>query len=485
MPAASRRCKILCTLGPASRDGEVLGRLLDAGMDAARLNFSHGTHGDHARTFDAVRRAAAGRDRAVAVVADLQGPKIRLGTLPEGGIRLEDGTRVVLRAGAREGAEVAEGRIVLPTPFEPLAREVAPGDPILLADGAAELVVRTVEGDDVVCEVVHGATVTSNKGINLPGTRLSIPALTDKDVADLAFALDLGVDLVALSFVRHPDDIAHAREVMDRVGRRCPIVAKIEKPQAIDHLDAIVHAADGIMVARGDLGVEMGPEVVPILQKRVIETANRAGKLVITATQMLESMIEAARPTRAEASDVANAVLDGSDALMLSAETAVGRHPVTVVETMDRIIRTTEAAPRYWSEPPEALDFPHTTNAIARAAVDCARTLPEVRAIVTYTGSGGIARLVSDYRPHVPIWALTPNERTYHALALYWGVTPRLYVPESTEGDRMFADIDAALLRYGFAAGDQVVITFGHPVEAHTSVNLLRIHRVGSFAAAP
>ncbi|RMG99295.1 MAG: pyruvate kinase, partial [Deltaproteobacteria bacterium] len=480
---AQRRCKILCTLGPASRSPAVLGAMLDAGMDAARLNFSHGSHADHARTYETVRRAAAERDRAVAVVADLQGPKIRLGTLPDDGIDLHDGSTVVLRAGVRDGAVVGDEATILPTPFEPLAREVSPGDPILLADGAVELEVLSVDDADVTCRVVHGGKVASNKGINLPGTRLSIPALTDKDVEDLAFALELGVDLVALSFVRHPDDLARAREVMDRVGRRCPLVAKIEKPQAIEHLEDIVRAADGIMVARGDLGVEMGPEVVPILQKRVIEAANRTGKLVITATQMLESMIEAPRPTRAEASDVANAVLDGSDALMLSAETAVGRHPALVVETMARIIRTTEAAPRYWSEPPEALDFPHTTNAIARAAVDCARTLPEVRAIVTYTGSGGIARLVSDYRPHVPIWALTPNERTFHALALYWGVTPRYYVPDSTEGDRMFADIDAALLRYGFSPGDQVVITFGHPVEAHTSVNLLRIHRVGSFAA--
>ncbi len=480
MPDA-RRCKILCTLGPASRTPETLGAMLDAGMDAARLNFSHGDHDDHARTFEAVRGAADRRSRPVAVLADLQGPKIRLGILPDEGYLLEAGAHVILRAGSATGAAQTRDATILPTPFAPLAAEVGPGDTILLADGAVELRVERVEGADVHCAVVHGAPISSHKGINLPGVRLSVPALTDKDAADLAFALDLGVDLVALSFVRHPDDLVRAREVMDRVGRRCPIVAKIEKPQAIEHLDGIVRAADGIMVARGDLGVEMGPEEVPILQKRIIETANRVGKLVITATQMLESMIEAPRPTRAEASDVANAVLDGSDTLMLSAETAVGRDPVRVVETMDRIIRTTEAAPRYWSEPPEALDFPHTTNAIARAAVDCARTLPDVRAIVTYTGSGGIARLVSGYRPQVPIVALTPSRETYHALALFWGVVPRHWVPPDTRGDRMFHDIDAALLADGFTPGDQVVITFGHPVEAHTSVNLLRIHRVGSF----
>ncbi len=478
-----RRCKILCTLGPASASADAIGSLIDAGMNAARLNFSHGEHPVHAETYARVRAEASRRGRPVAILADLQGPKIRVGKIPEPGFELADGDTLVLAAGTDEVAARNGGRVLVPTPFAPLAREVSPGETILLNDGAIELEVTAVEGAHVVTRVVCGGLLSSNKGINLPGTSLSVPALTDKDRVDLAFALELGVDLVALSFVRQPSDVLGAREIMDRQGRRCPIIAKIEKPQAIEHLDGIVEAADGIMVARGDLGVEMGPESVPILQKRVIERANASGKLVITATQMLESMITHPRPTRAEASDVANAVLDGSDALMLSGETAVGNHPSRVVQTMDRIIRSTEEAPRYWASPPEDLDFPHTTNAIARAAVSCARILPDVRAIVTYTGSGGIARLVSDYRPQVPIWALTPREETYQSLALYWGVTPVLHTPDHVDGDRIFADLDAKLLSCEFfRPGDQVVIAFGHPVQAHTSVNLLKIHRLGTAA---
>jgi pyruvate kinase len=369
------------------------------------------------------------------------------------------------------------------TSFVGLPREVGSGARILLDDGNLELAVVGLQSASVECRVVQGGRLTSNKGINLPGAALEIPALTEKDRQDLAFALELGVDLVALSFVRRPEDVLLARELMQRAGRVCPIIAKIEKPQAIDALDAIIAAADGIMVARGDLGVEMGPESVPILQKRVIERTNHAGKLVITATQMLDSMIRNPRPTRAEASDVANAVLDGSDCLMLSGETATGEFPVLAVETMDRIIRTTEEAPRYWEDAPEDMALPHTTNAIARAAVSSARILPDTRAIVTYTGSGGIARLVSDYRPRVPIYALTPNPATYQTLAIYWGVVPIAFSPSSPDGADIFADIDRALLgRPGgaaFAEGDRVVITFGFPLQAHRSVNLLKLHRLG------
>ena len=353
-----RRCKILCTLGPASASADAIGSLIDAGMNAARLNFSHGEHPVHAATYARVRAEASRRGRPVAILADLQGPKIRVGKIPEPGFELAEGETLVLAAGTDEVAARDGGRALVPTPFAPLAREVSPGETILLNDGAIELEVTAVEGAHVVTRVICGGLLSSNKGINLPGTSLSVPALTDKDRVDLAFALELGVDLVALSFVRQPSDVLGAREIMDRQGRRCPIIAKIEKPQAIEHLDGIVEAADGIMVARGDLGVEMGPESVPILQKRVIERANASGKLVITATQMLESMITHPRPTRAEASDVANAVLDGSDALMLSGETAVGNHPSRVVQTMDRIIRSTEEAPRYWASPPEDLDSP-------------------------------------------------------------------------------------------------------------------------------
>lgn len=303
--------------------------------------------------------------------------------------------------------------------------------------------------------------------------------MTEKDEQDLVFALALGVDTVALSFVRRPEDVGHCREQMHRHGRVIPIIAKIEKPQAIDNLAAIIEVADGIMVARGDLGVEMGPETVPIIQKRIIDSTNSRGKLAITATQMLDSMIRNNRPTRAEASDVANAVLDGSDTVMLSGETATGVNPVRAVETMDKIIRSTERAPRAWSRNLDDLALGHTTNAIARAAVSAARSWTGTRAIVTYTGSGGIARLVSEYRPRVPIYAFTPNPQTYQALALYWGVTPVLFSPSSLD-ETIFIDLDQAIVRRGFLErGDRIVITFAHPLKSKSSVNLLKLHQVG------
>ena len=480
-----RHCKILCTLGPASNTPELVGALMDAGMNAVRLNLSHGTHEDHTRVYKTVRKEASRRGIAVAILADLQGPKIRVGTIPGDGFALERDQRVEIDVDPEAEPAPIEGGFRITTNYRHMVEDVRPGDRILLDDGHIELVVQGVEGSAVVTTVDHGYLLTSRKGINLPGVRLQIPAMTPKDEEDLAFALKLGVDTVALSFVRQPEDVEHCRQQMRRHGRQIPIVAKIEKPQAIENLAAIVEISEGIMVARGDLGVEMGPEAVPIIQKRAIETANSRGKLVITATQMLDSMIRNARPTRAEASDVANAVLDGSDAVMLSGETATGINPVRAVETMDKIIRTTERAPRAWNRGQDDLALGHTTNAIAKAAVSAARSWTGTKAIVTYTGTGGIARLVSEYRPRVPIFAFTPNPETYQALALYWGVTPVLFSPSSHD-DTIFIDLDQAILRRGFLdKGARIVITSAHPLKIGASVNLLKLHQVGETLDNP
>ena len=468
-----RRAKIVCTIGPASQD--LIGALIAAGMNVARLNFSHGSYDDHARVFQTIRHEASARDIAVGILADLQGPKIRVGKIPDPGLELKSGEVLVLSVDP--AAKVGPGRVTVDYPL--MAREVKAGDRILLDDGALELRVEGVEGADIRTSVVTGGRLTSRKGVNLPGVRMSLPSLTEKDKEDLRFALELGVDLVAISFVRTPADVLAARALMEEYGRVVPIVAKIEKPEAVDNLPEIIAVANGIMIARGDLGVEIGPEEVPVIQKRGIELANRAGKLVITATQMLDSMIRNPRPTRAEASDVANAVLDGSDAVMLSGETASGAHPIEAVNTMDKIIRSVERTERYWRETSD-LDLGHTTNAIARAAVVVSKSLPETKAIVTYTISGGISRLVSDYRPRVPIFAFTPNPATYQALAVYWGVVPVLFSVTSPHGNSVFVDIDRVLLSRGMLVrGDRIVITFGYPIKEHKSVNLLKIHMVG------
>ena len=471
-----RRAKIVCTIGPATNTPERIGELIDAGMNVARLNFSHGSHEDHAKVFQTIRQEASARDVAVAILADLQGPKIRVGRIPDPGLDLVAGERLVMSVDP--AAPCGPGQVTVDYPH--LAREIRPGDRILMDDGNLEVRADAIEGDAIVTTVVFGGRLTSRKGVNLPGVKLSISALSEKDRADLAFALDLGVDAVALSFVRSAADVIEARALMEQLGRVAPIIAKIEKPEAVTNLEEILRCANGLMVARGDLGVEIGPEEVPLIQKQAIEAANSHGKLVITATQMLDSMIRNPRPTRAEASDVANAVLDGSDAVMLSGETASGAFPIQAVRTMDEIIRSTERGERYWRDPPEDLALGHTTNSIARAAVACSQSLADTKAIITYTGSGGIARLVSDYRPRVPIFAFTPNAATFQALALYWGVTPILFTPSSPDGQSIFIDLDRAVLRRGLLkTGDRVVIALGYPIKAHRSVNLLKLHQVG------
>lgn len=476
-----RRAKIVCTLGPASSGLEMISALIGAGMNVARLNMSHGSKEDHTRSFEAIREAASARGVAVAVLADLQGPKIRVGKIPGDGFDLKAGEPFVLSVDPN--ATIEPGRVTVDYPE--MAREVKPDDKILMDDGNFELRVISVEGPEIRTVVITGGRLTSRKGVNLPGVKLSLPSLTEKDKEDLLFALELGVDTVALSFVRTAADVLAVKALMEQHGRMVPIIAKIEKPEGVANLREILAASAGIMVARGDLGVEMGPEEVPIIQKQAIELANRAGKLVITATQMLDSMIRNPRPTRAEASDVANAVLDGSDALMLSGETASGAYPLEAVRTMDSIIRTTEREDRYWREYSD-LDLGHATNAIARAAVECCKSMPDTRAIVTYTVSGGIARLVSDYRPRVPIIALTPNPATFQSLAMYWGVTPIQFTLSSAEGRSIFQDVDRLLLGQGLLArGDRMVLTLGYPLKDHKSVNLLKIHQVGESLPLP
>ncbi|RMH44835.1 MAG: pyruvate kinase [Deltaproteobacteria bacterium] len=469
-----RRAKIVCTLGPATSTPERIGELIDAGMDMARLNFSHGDYATHEATLRAVRAEAERRDRAVAVLLDLAGPKIRVGRFANGAVDLEPGAAFTITT----DRSVVGDRTRVSTTYEHLPKDVAAGDQILLDDGYLSLVVTDVTETEVHTKVVAGGTLRDNKGINLPNVNLSAPTLSDKDRRDLAWGVRVGVEYIALSFVRSPEDVRLARELATVDGVRVPIIAKIELPQAVDRLDEIVEVADGAMIARGDLGVELGPEKVPLIQKRIIETTNRHGKLVITATQMLESMIHNSRPTRAEASDVANAVLDGTDALMLSGETAVGAYPIEAVRTMDRIIREVEHSEYYRRhiEPP-TLDLPVSANAIAHAAAIAARQM-RIKTIALVTESGGAARLMSEYRPEAAILALTTNDVTYRRLAPYWGVTPILISPAATT-DEMIDRIEAVLRERQLAEpGEYVAITMGVPVGAGESTNLLKIHRM-------
>jgi pyruvate kinase len=468
-----RRAKIVCTLGPASSTPQMIGSLIEEGMDVARLNFSHGDADSHLQMIRTLRQEADKRGRAIAILQDLQGPKIRVGRFAEGRVELTAGQEFVITT-----REIVGDHRSVTTTYKGLPRDVSAGDTILLDDGYLQLQVVSVDGEDIRSRVVVGGTLKNNKGINLPGVKISAPALTDKDRADIALGLRAGVDFLALSFVRDPGDVREARRLATTDEVRIPIIAKLEKPEAVERLDEIVEAADGVMIARGDLGVEMGPEKVPLIQKRAIQSTNRRGKVVITATQMLESMIENPRPTRAEASDVANAVLDGTDALMLSGETASGRYPLAAVRTMARIIEEIEGSADYRMnlEQP-TLDLPVSTNAIANGAVVAARQM-KLKVLACFSDSGGIARLVSEYRPEAKILGLTTNEATYRRLALYWGVQPGLISPAATT-DEMFGRIEDALRRRGLAAsGDTVAITLGVPIGSGESTNLLKIHRV-------
>jgi len=469
------RAKIVCTLGPASSTPERIGELIDAGMSVARLNFSHGTHEDHAKMLATVRSEADRRGKAIAALLDLQGPKIRVGRFANpNGVELKPGAEFTITTDTSVPGD--EKRVS--TTYQLLPNDVKPGDQILLDDGYMSLAVTAVADREVRCVVVTGGTLKNNKGINLPGVDVSAPALSEKDKIDIGFALRYGVDYVALSFVRRPEDVLEAKRLLTVDQVSIPVIAKIEKPQALDRLGDIIDVADGTMVARGDLGVEMGPEKVPLWQKRIIEETNRRGKIVITATQMLESMITAPRPTRAEASDVANAVLDATDALMLSGETASGIHPVEAVRTMARIVDEIERSAYYRAntEAPD-LQMAISTNAIAHAAMTAAKAM-KLKTIVVVSESGGAARLVSEYRPEANIVCLTTNEVTFRRLALVWGVTPVLIGPCATT-EELVDRVEATLIERNLARpGENVLITMAVPVGAGLQTNVLKIHQI-------
>ncbi len=467
-----RRAKIVCTLGPAVDTPEMIRKLVDAGMDVARLNMSHGNHDDHRRRYDMVRAASDATGHGVGIVADLQGPKIRLETFKEGKVKLTRGAEFVITTRDVEGDATICG-----TTYKGLPGDVSEGDPILVDDGKLRLVVVKVDDTDVTTRVEVAGKVSDHKGLNLPGVAVSVPALSEKDKDDLRWALRTSVDFIALSFVRSAADVDDVREIMREEGVTLPVIAKIEKPQAIDNLDEIVQAFDAFMVARGDLGVECPLEDVPFLQKRVIDKARRNAKPVIVATQMLESMIANPRPTRAEASDVANAVLDGADAVMLSGETSVGEFPVETVETMARIIASTED---HELTAMAAIDWQPRTRGgvIAKAASEVADRVG-ASYVVAFTQSGDSAKRLARYRGRIPVLAFTPVAKVRSQLSLTWGIETFL-AGDVEHTDEMVRQVDEALLRIGrVTEGDQVVIIAGSPPGIPGSTNALRIHRMG------
>ena len=467
-----RRAKIVCTIGPATESPEQIQALVDAGMDVARLNRSHGETEVHERVYNNVRAAAAASGRAVAVLVDLQGPKIRLGRFIEGKHFLHVGDIFTITTDDVEGT-----KDLVSTTFKGLPGDVRPGDPILIDDGKVLVRVQEVDGPRVVTRVEVPGPVSNNKGLNLPGVAVSVPALSDKDEEDLRWAVRVGADIIALSFVRNAADYDDVRRIMEEEGRVLPVVAKIEKPQAVENLTEIVQTFDGIMVARGDLGVELPLEEVPLVQKRAIELARRNAKPVIVATQVLESMITSPRPTRAEASDCANAVLDGADAVMLSGETSVGEYPIEAVRTMARIIEVTEELGRERIAPLGTV--PHTRGgAITRAAADIGDLLA-VKYLVTFTQSGDSARRMSRLRSQIPLLAFTPLEAVRNVLSLSWGVQTHL-VPRVESTDVMLYLVDQTLRAQGLAeVGDFVVVVAGTPVGVVGSTNSVVVHRIG------
>jgi pyruvate kinase len=467
-----RRAKIVCTLGPATQSYEGVRALVYAGMDVARLNFSHGGYEQHAEAYRWVRQASDESGRGVGVLVDLQGPKIRLGTFAEGPVVWATGETVTITT---EPCAGDHDRVS--TTYAGLADDVSEGDRLLVDDGRVGLRVVSVEGPDVRLLVTEGGPVSDSKGLSLPGVPVSVPALTEKDEADLRFALTLRADLIALSFVRSPADIEPVHRIMDEMGVRLPVLAKIEKPQAVDALDEIVEAFDGLMVARGDLGVEMPLERVPLVQKRAVQAAREQAKPVIVATQMLDSMVGASRPTRAEASDVANAVLDGADALMLSGETSVGRYPIESVATMARIV---VAAEEELAQVPGLVVEPNTVGgAIARSAAVVGRTVG-ASALVAFTQSGDTARRLAEHRSPIPLLAFTPVAEVRSQLALTWGVETFL-VPAVEHTDDMVRQVDSAMLGLGrMEPGELVTIVAGSPPSTAGSTNAMRVHKLGS-----
>jgi pyruvate kinase len=468
-----RTTKIVATLGPASDSPEQLIRLFEAGVNVFRLNVSHGTQEDHARRIQSVRRIAAETGSHAGILLDLQGPKIRLGTFENGGCTLDDGSVFTLTTHAVQGTpEMAS------TSYPDFARDVQPGNRVLLADGTLELEVLSTDGVAARCRVVHGGWISDRKGINLPGVAVSTPSLSKKDVADAHFGVEQGVDFIALSFVRTGKDVLRLRHLLEEVDATQPIIAKIEKPEAWQNLDAILEESDGIMVARGDLGVEMPLEKVPIIQKAIIERSRYYGRFVITATQMLESMVEHPLPTRAEVSDIANAIYDGTSALMLSAETSTGKYPVRAAQMMAKIALETEAEVRRQGFKSVSLASHATTpQIIADAAYHVARSA-EVSAIAVGTSSGASAKLLARYRPPVPIFAFTSTDKVARELSIIYGVDA-IMAPAPSSTDKMLEHMERILVTTGrVKPGDNVVFVAGQPVNQSGTTNTLNLHRV-------
>lgn len=473
-----RRTKIICTLGPASSDEDSLRNLIRAGMDVARLNFSHGTHEHHRQTIELLRRLCDEEDRHVTILQDLQGPKIRVGQVQDGAVLIQRGHKLVLTNEQLEVSTSDRAYVSYPN----LAKDVQVGKRILVDDGLLELEVLGTEGDDVITEVIVGGTLRSRKGVNLPHIRNSTPSLTQKDLHDLQFGLSMNVDIIALSFVRTEEDVQDLMQRVRESGKQVSVVAKIEKPEAVENIDRILEIADGIMVARGDLGIEMAMADLPSTQKMIIHKCLAKGKPVITATQMLESMIENPRPTRAEASDVANAVLDGSDAVMLSGETAMGKHPSRVVNVMANIICGAEAHRRTYQGGQDLLskqDVNHgnINESIAYTACVLAEQVGAV-AIASLTSLGGMARLIARHRPQVPIYAFTDNERVVGHLGMLWG-TKAFAIPFQHDTDHGIWLVERILTGRGLAkSGDLVVITAGMPLPARAATNTVHVNQI-------
>jgi pyruvate kinase len=468
-----RRAKIVCTLGPATSSYNMIEKLVHAGMDVARLNFSHGSHEDRARMVAAVRRASAHYEKPIGILADLQGPKIRTGKLVGGKpVRLRFGQRFTITTRNILGTE--EG---VSTTFRALPEAVHKGDRILLNDGEVALRVISTHGQDVITQVENGGDIGEHKGINLPGVKLNIPSMTPKDRKDLVSAMAIGADYLAISFVRTAADVRAAKQAIARTGRDTPVISKLEKPEAIDNLDEILAISDGVMVARGDLGVEMSPEKVPVVQKQIILKARNALIPVITATQMLDSMQKNPRPTRAEASDVANAIFDGSDALMLSGETAAGAYPLESVMMMDRIIREAEASVTQLPRPARSGNL-QINEVIAEAICHAAEEL-NLKVVAVFTEKGSSAGLVSKYRPRAPIVAFSPVQQTRRRLALFWGVLPRS-MGSVHDIDKLAATAEKRLLEEKLVKrGDIIGVVAGTPIGTTGSTNLMRLLRIG------
>lgn len=472
MTRSTRKTKIVATVGPVSSSPEMIQRLMKAGVDIFRLNFSHGENSQKLELIRTIRQVSDKLGRQVGILGDLQGPKIRTGKMAGEGMMLVKGQEVLITTD-----DVLGGDGIIPTIYRSLPHDVRAGSRILLDDGLLELKVLALEGEQVRCQVVTGGLLKNNKGINLPGVNVSAPCLTEKDLIDLDVALQADVDFIALSFVRTAEDIEQIKSLIASKGKDTPVVAKIEKPEALRNFKKILEATDAVMVARGDLGVEIEPEKVPIYQKKIIQACNRAGKPVITATQMLDSMIRNPRPTRAETSDVANAIIDGTDAIMLSAETASGDFPIESVETMDRIARDVENA-----------DLPvvdgkfnvltTTAQAVAESSCRTAATI-KAKAIVVFTRSGGTAALISAFRPSTQIIAFTASPEIHRRLSIYWGVyCTSVGIMENT--DQQIHEVEKKLLASGFRNGDHVVITMGIPIETRGSTNLMKVHKLGT-----